>query len=74
MNTSLVGFPSINSNALLIQLDGAPYIKGRPSGPLNPPNILIKANSTKIDVQIHKLVANNFINLLIEARGGDIAV
>jgi len=70
LNTSLVAFPSINSNTLIIQLDGAPYIKGKASTPLNPPNILVRANTTKIAVQIHKMVANNFIDLLIEARGG----
>ena len=57
----------------MVQLNAAPYIKGTSSGTLSPADILIRTNSSKIQVQIHKELITRFIALFIEARGGDIS-
>jgi len=69
-----VASPTISNNTLIVQLDGAPYINGIPSGPLDPPEILIRSNSSKIQVQIHKLIGNRFLDLLLQVRGGYISI
>jgi hypothetical protein len=69
LNTTLVATPLINAQTLYIQVNAAPYIEGESSGYLNPPDVLLKANSTKIQLQIHKELAVKIISLYLKIVG-----
>ena len=61
INTTLVAAPLINSQTLFVQINGAPYVEGERSDFLNPPEVLVKQNSTKIQLQVHKLMVTRII-------------
>jgi len=65
--------PILSNQALIIQMNAAPYIGGESSGYLNPPETLVRKNSTKIAVQIHKALATKLLTLIMHIRG-EIAV
>lgn len=52
-----------------MQLNGAPYIEGEGSGVLNPPEVLVKGGSSKIQLQVHKLLASRILELVMGIRG-----
>mgnify|MGYP000586739385 CR=1 FL=1 len=66
--------PIVANENLLVQINGAPYIKGSSSGSLNPEDILVKQNSSKIQVQIHSKLASSIISLLLKEKGGYIGL
>jgi hypothetical protein len=59
---------------LIVQLNGAIYPKGETSGELNPEDILVRTNSSRIQVHIHKKIVSQFISQLLKARGGDFSL
>lgn len=61
INTTLVAAPLISSQTLFVQINGAPYVEGERSDFLNPPEVLVKQNSTKIQLQVHKLMVTRII-------------
>jgi hypothetical protein len=68
-----VAAPLISNQTLFLQINAAPYIDGQPSGFLNPPEVLVKANSSKIQAQVHKLLFTRVLEAVLKIRG-DIAV
>lgn len=70
MNTTLVAAPLIANQTLFLQLNAAPYIEGESSGFLNPPDVLTKVNSSKIQLQLHKLLFTRIIEKVLKIRGG----
>lgn len=51
-------------------MNAAPYIEGESSGVLNPSDVLVKANSNKIQLQAHKSIASKILELVLKIRGG----
>ena len=66
----MVAPPILSASSLLVQLNGAPYLKGTRSQPLNPEDILVKTNSSKIQVQIHQKIIKVMVHLFLQLRGG----
>ncbi len=69
LNTTLTASPLFNNQVLYLQINAAPYVQGESSGYLNPPDILTKYNSSKIEAQVHKLVVTKVIECLLRIRG-----
>lgn len=61
INTTLVAAPLISSQTLFVQINAAPYVEGERSDLLNPPEVLVKQNSSKIQLQVHKLLVTRII-------------
>lgn len=69
INTTLVVSPLFNAQTLYLQINAAPYIVGESSGYLNPHEVLIKSNSSKIQIQAHKLLFKKIVETFLRIKG-----